>query len=590
MAHPLVEWGYVKPREYEALRELQRADEHGTVRDPHGYAELAVALCKDNLPLFNVLFRNRTPMPFMPGVMAERGSSQFNLVELPRSHSKSDSACIGDTVKDICYAAIHEAPDLRALIVQENATQAEKTVTAIRGELLGAFDDKGPKNLLGYAFGDMRQRVIKNQGSLLWLDLGYDITKDPTVEGVGVGGAITGGHPTKFKGDDMVSYETARTEGQQETMWEWWVTTPSGMFDPGTVVDLFFTPKFERDLHGRLKRTGLFNGIRRPVFNRWPTEGDYEAILNEKGQRIWVRLTPQALGLVDGVEPLRALWPCPQGRCPGPACADGKVPGVPMHRSAEYLIHAKFLPDAYGFATEFMLEHRAKGDTPIKKHMLRFFTFNPAEVGAQTEYNKHPVVAFPRAEDIVLATHGWDHAIGKNKKSDYTALCRMYRDRQNNVYCWVSSGHWDPETVKQMMETQFITDPHRRPMVVVTEALNFQAMFGTGVQEKATTIVPLDMQRRPVDKLAAMVENGYLNHLINGKVYFNIEEPDTIREHLNFDGQGRSGTHDDRVDACRLAFGPLSDYVTRAAEVRELPKASPMLDPNQWGPPGFGAF
>lgn len=546
-----MKWGYLTERERDALRETTGPDK----------VELAVALCKDNLPLFGTLFLGRDPAPHIPPVWREVRQHRKLILELPRDHLKTSRFVVDRRVHRICYASIGIGSNPRILILNESGGQADKTFTEIKNKLLGAHDNEGPKNLLGEAFGNFNKRIVKSGEGLLYMDLGQGLDRDPTLESVGFTGSITGGHPTDASVDDIDSLETVKTANSRESRWTHWSGTFEGLFGPGTQVTMSCTPKAEEDVRGHLKKGQLYASVRRPAFNRMPVEGDYETVMAPGGTRSWVKLTKQGLGLIDDVPGLSNLWPCPQGQCPGVECADGKLPGIPFHRSIEYLLHDKYLPNPFTFTTEYMLEHRASDEQPIKKHMLRFFSFNPADVGKATEWNEQPIVMFPK-DDLEESVHAWDHAISKSRRADNTALCQMYKDSKNNVYCIVNASRWDPEQVRRMMESRYLTDPHRQPSAVVTEAISFQEMFGRDVldnQSGSGTIVPIVMVKKAQDKLTSMVENGYLAHIMNGKVFFHIDDRETVMEHLMFSGAGTGGMHDDRVDACRLAFGHIRE-------------------------------
>jgi len=584
---PLVRYGYLTPREYEAVVEYSRKDSTGKLRDQTGYIDCITALGRDNLPFFCTSFLGYQIVPHAPNIWQEVKDHTRNGIKIPRSHAKSQFFVLGRSIQRICYAAIKEAPEPRLLLMQETGTQAEKAVLAIRERLLKGYDANGPRDELGLAFGSFKERIVKMMPNLLWLDLDGEVKKDPTLEGVGIEGAITGGHPTDLLGDDMCSYENSRTPQARLKHWEWWIRTPQGMIDPGTWVGLLHTPKFDDDLHARIEKTKRYKFVANPALNRWPTEKDYELVHNADGEIVWVRLTDRGFfGDPDnGIEPLRALWPCPHGRCIDHTCADGgvtipeahrtpQVRGTPLHRSVEYMIFDKYLDDRVGFGSEFMLEHIASDAQPIKKEFIRCYSFFSDDWGKPDPYSGKPIVRFPTLDpakvhgDIYASSHGWDHAMGKGKtENDETAHARLYRTTKNDVFVIARSGDWKPDHVIEMMQTQFETDPYKKPFKIVSEAINFQATFGMRVLEEGKVILPIDMVTHAPDKFTAMVENGYYNHLTVGKVFFDVRDQETITQHIKFQAK-KGGYRKDRVDACRLAFGPLGGRVKKVARTR----------------------
>lgn len=567
---PLLKFGYVTPGEFNELSDAFEVDRNGDLLDPMGLAVTAKALCEDNIPLFHALFLDKDPMPHMPDIFGQlKNMGNRVLFEASRSHGKSDLGVIADGMHNPYYGMDPESDiELKTtLILQESTTMAEQTIQSMQIEMRRG----GPNGLLKAAFGDLQSKAIKWTGDTIWLE-GDKASKDPTLTCAGAGAAITGGHPMRVLGDDVVSTKNSETPHQRNRMWKWWLTTPEGMFDPGTMVRLTYTPKFADDNHGRLKATKKWESMSRPAFNRMVTADDYEEIFSDTGVRKWVRITEAGMDL-------EALWPCPfgTGRCIGPQCADGKIPGIPMHRSAEYLIHDKLLGEGPGsgsraFAQEFMLSIVPEEDIVVQPQMLRFWSNDPTKWGATTEHNHHPIVPLPDKKDIVLIAQAWDHAISDRAKADYTAVATAYRDTQNNVYFKVRAGKWDFPTVKRMMASHYETEPMGRPAAVVTEDIGMQKAFGQEVLAGANSIIPIVPlselgYRRGAGKLDSMLETGYLTGLSNGQVYFQLEDRDTIEEHLAFTGGKGQSLHDDRVDACRMAWAFIRARVGGKARV-----------------------
>ena len=159
----------------------------------------------------------------------------------PRDHGKSEIFCIGFPLRMIC-----EDPNIRILIIQKTATEAEKTLQVIKTELesnreLKAFYAGHWQTIVGY-------RDISNASGALFRDGQREGAwqqrriyckrtrrgKDPTVEAVGVGGAITGGHFDIIITDDVEDDENTRTQERLETLRNWFTGTIMQLREPHT--------------------------------------------------------------------------------------------------------------------------------------------------------------------------------------------------------------------------------------------------------------------------------------------------------------------------------------------------------------------
>lgn len=77
-------------------------------------------------------------------------------------------------------------------------------------------------------------------------------SKDPTFKGIGVAGAITGGHFDLIICDDIVDDENARTEHQRTILTDWFTGTVKPLLEPWGQIIVICTRKHYRDLYGEL--------------------------------------------------------------------------------------------------------------------------------------------------------------------------------------------------------------------------------------------------------------------------------------------------------------------------------------------------
>lgn len=534
------------------------------IGDSETWAALARHLVKGNIPLFNTFVLGYDHTEHMVDVFNAMKEYEGVLIEFSRDHSKSYTI-IGEVIHDICFSTVPGSgyEDPRILLLQETDKVAVKTVTAVRNIL----ESGGPNGMIRALFGDFKGRAALWKENMLWLG-STDVSKDPTLEGVGVGSAITGGHPKKVIGDDMVSKKNSRTAHMRKVIVDWWFETVHGMLSPGTKVRILFTPYYEDDLHGVLKKSGDYMHVFKPALNRIPTKEDYREIIDDNGVRVGVEIT-------EAGKSLKALWPCPLGTGNCPQTGD-HYEEYGTHRSVEYLIHRKFIPRPSSFMSQFMLRLLDDSETRIKKDMLRFYTTNRDLVGESNEYNDSLIVPFPESEDIVCVTHGWDHAIGKRRQHDRTAHARAFRTKDNDVFFKVRAGRWGFRKVVQDMQTQFLTEEAstgHRPRALGTEGIGFQEAYSQMVLEEGQQLLPLEVVKGGnKDKDELLVESGLLSHFTHGKVYVDIEDTELIEELLSFTPEGK--THDDRVDAMRIAFNLVKLHHRRRGGFRKSSRST----------------
>lgn len=227
----------------------------------------------------------------------------------PRDHGKSEIFCISYPLRLIC-----EDPNIRILIVQKTATSAIKTLQVIKTEL---EQNDGMK---GYYRPHWQQQVghgdIANpQGAILrdgkregaWQQQRIYCKrsrrgKDPTVEAVGVGGAITGGHFDVIILDDIEDDENTKTDERVKSLVNWFTGTIMQLREPDTKIVVVGTFKTNRQDIYRIVQES-------PVWDVFVTG----AILSHKLDEIRYAPVRDGRGVVVGVDvqtpDVRTLWP-----------------------------------------------------------------------------------------------------------------------------------------------------------------------------------------------------------------------------------------------------------------------------------------
>lgn len=249
----------------------------------------------------------------------------------PRDHGKSEIFCISYPLRRIC-----EDPNVRILIVQKTATEAEKTLGVIKKEL---EDNWGLKSYyrdhweatvnttdISNARGSFTEESGKKEGAWQQRRIYVKRTrrgKDPTVEAVGVGGAITGGHFDIIILDDVEDDENTKTDDRLKSMVEWFTGTIMQLREPHTKIVVVGTLKTNKqDIYNIVLRSPSWSTYKTSaILSHSLNDIAYEAERDEEGTVSSVKvLTPnvvtlwphkwtiEALLLEMLASPDRAVW------------------------------------------------------------------------------------------------------------------------------------------------------------------------------------------------------------------------------------------------------------------------------------------
>lgn len=147
-----------------------------------------------------------------PVVDGERILRRLGL--MPRAHLKTTLGSEDDSVR----LALADPGECRILIASETAKLAEKILDAVKGHfeknkvLRELFPELIPKKFSGPGVTWNSQAATINRDS---------VHKDPTWSAIGVGGAVTGGHFTRIKCDDLIGFEALRSPAKMAEAKAW---------------------------------------------------------------------------------------------------------------------------------------------------------------------------------------------------------------------------------------------------------------------------------------------------------------------------------------------------------------------------------
>ena len=240
---------------------------------------------------------------------ADDESLQYQGDFWPRDHGKSEIYCIAYPLRRIC-----EDPNVRILIVQKTAGEAEKTLQVIRTELeknrrLKAYYAAHWEKAVGQrdisnATGFMDREGRKEsawQNRRIYVKRSR-VGKDPTVEAVGVGGAIAGGHFDVIVLDDVEEDENTKTPERLQSLLQWFTGTILQLREPHTKVIVVGTLKTAMaDIYNFILGNPSWScKVVSAILSHELSQIDYQPVYGEQGRVVDVEVR------TSGV---RTLWP-----------------------------------------------------------------------------------------------------------------------------------------------------------------------------------------------------------------------------------------------------------------------------------------
>jgi len=165
----------------------------------------------------------------------------------PRDHGKTEIF-----VNDLPLRMICEDPNVRILVVQKTAAEGRKSVSVVKTEL--EQNETLRADYRGHWLAAIGQPDIVNKAGMVDDKTGAwqaqriyvkrtRVSKDPTFEAVGVGGAITGGHFDLIIVDDVLDDENTKTPERCQGIITWFFGTILQLREPHTKIIVVGTLK-----------------------------------------------------------------------------------------------------------------------------------------------------------------------------------------------------------------------------------------------------------------------------------------------------------------------------------------------------------
>ena len=407
----------------------------------------------------------------------------------PRDHGKSFAITFVYPIWKLAYDH-----NLRILLISKTNNQARKFLTLIRETVQRLPALQTAFHLIPSEEGNPWSQTmvyVQREGML----------KDPSVECIGLGGAITGGHFDLIIADDVVDAGDETSKKNMEDTLEWLRGTMANLAEPNTRIVFVGTRKSFRDLYSILMEENVY-----------------------------------AVKIEQAVKKMPSKWSFVKGD-------HGNIIGVNVEtQDAEVL-----WPDKW--STEALLMKRAElGEIMFNREMQN----DPA--GMQGNYLKYDWLEFvdelPPENTLRNVYMGVDPAISLKENADYFAAAVV--KEYSNGYWYIDQIMLDrlefPDQVKRLTEMHATYKPRKIYVekVAYQAALTQQLIRGTNLP-----VIPVSPSSDKSTKFISMAP-----YFENGKV--KIRKGVTgvfVNQWVEFP----NSTHDDALDAVFYALTAMLD-------------------------------
>ena len=318
------------------------------------------------------------------------------LILAPRDHGKTEAA-VTLTAWAICTNR-----DIRVLWISESLGQAEKRMRRVKSLLESDRIVEDWCSSPEQGFGPFLQADTDR-----WMATQVYVARqlnsvDPTLEAVGSGGAITGGHFDLIICDDIEDDKTVYTQAQRQKTRDWFRGTIGPMLVRGGTMICIGTRKHADDLYGHQLADPTWRVIQDKAISKWPEKHRFQLEKDERGREV-------ITGVITEGES-EVLWP--------------------QERDITYLLRERQAVGQVLFSREFQNEVQDDSAAAFKMAWLQ----SAMDRGKHLSLYEVPEVT---GLDIV---QGWDLALvtdvrhAESRDTDYTVGTTWARDNEGNRY------------------------------------------------------------------------------------------------------------------------------------------------------------
>ena len=446
----------------------------------------------------------------------------------PRSHGKSKIYSFELPISDICYI-----DNIRILHVTNVEGEAQKYLLAVRRQ----FESN---QRIVEDFGDLTMGVDDATGleyplsgtwskAMFYVRRSDSTLKDPTLQAIGAGQAITGGRFNRIIADDIIEEGDCDNVKKRDEMEAWWNAVILELLDADGRALMIGTRKHGDDLYERTQNKPTWTYQIDKAIIKYPTTYEYVTVPDENGIPKLVNIKHSG----DGVVLAPDMWS--------------------MEKMLEKKLENQTTP--WKFDREQQQEVTEEKNKIFQREwMNNDYEFTPE--GNILRLCDNKIVDL----DKMIVIDGTDLAISKNDKANFFTNVTIAMDDRFNTY--ILDYVKNKFTFDEQKES--IVNQHRTwgSQLVGVEAVQYQTALAQHLA--FTTEVPVVQVPRMKDKIQRAF--GIQPYFQNHKVFFRKGKHGLIKEELN---DFPDGPHDDVFDGLETAMHLGVERVRKSKMIRE---------------------
>ena len=405
----------------------------------------------------------------------ETNSKRKLLLLAPRDHGKSFLS-IAYTVRRLCLDR-----NAKILWISASSGQAEKRVRMVKQYL------QDPKIIADFASDDLppfKTEDTKWIATQIYI-VRPDESVDPSVEAVGSGGSITGGHVDVIIMDDLEDDKTVYSSSVRDKTREWLRGTVQPMLSRGGFMLVVGTRKHHDDVYAHMIKDPTFEVRNDPAIAQFPESYSFDMGLDGDGRDV--------IRNVQVVGASKVLWE--------------------EERPIEYLLKERQAVGSLLFAREFMNQVNSDDSAAFKWEWLE----RAQKRGSAYSFGEIPVV------DRLQIVQAWDLALitdakrAEDQDGDYTVGTTWGKDQDGNRYLlsMVRARGLTPNELKALILSEYEYYKELVTCVMIEKnafgqlhLLNLQTTTDLPLKQHLTTAGAKSNSWTGVPALSALFENG----------------------------------------------------------------------------------
>lgn len=397
------------------------------------------------------------------------------LLLAPRDHGKSFLS-IAYTVRRLCLDR-----NAKILWISASSGQAEKRVRMVKQYL------QDPKIIADFASDDLppfKTEDTKWIATQIYI-VRPDESVDPSVEAVGSGGSITGGHVDVIIMDDLEDDKTVYSSTVRDKTREWLRGTVQPMLSRGGFMLVVGTRKHHDDVYAHMIKDPTFELRNDPAISQFPESYSFDMGLDGDGRDV--------IRNVQVVGASKVLWE--------------------EERPIEYLLKERQAVGSLLFAREFMNQVNSDDSAAFKWEWLEI----AQKRGSAYSFGEIPAV------DRLQVVQSWDLALitdakrAEDQDGDYTVGTTWAKDQDGNRYLlsMVRARGLTPNELKALIVSEYEYYKEFVTCVMIEKnafgqlhLLNLQTTTDLPLKQHLTTAGAKSNAWTGVPALSALFENG----------------------------------------------------------------------------------